>query len=57
MPSINVFSNDPQQPVILRYAIIQCKKDICYCGLCAPKAKNLDTYKSIMKKYQKEYSQ
>jgi hypothetical protein len=37
--------------------IIQCKKHTCYCGLCAPKAKNLDTYKSIMKKYQKEYTQ
>jgi pyruvate-formate lyase-activating enzyme len=35
--------------------VIQCKKHNCYCGLCAPKAKNLDTYKSIMKKYQKEY--
>jgi hypothetical protein len=34
--------------------IIQCKKHSCLCGLCAPKAKNLDTYKSIMKKYQKE---
>jgi hypothetical protein len=32
--------------------IIQCKKYKCLCGLCAPKAKNLDTYKSIMKKYQ-----
>lgn len=32
--------------------IIQCKKYNCFCGLCAPKAKNLDTYKSIMKKYQ-----
>jgi hypothetical protein len=37
--------------------IIQCKKSRCYCGLCAPKAKNLDTYKSIMKKYQKDYTQ
>jgi hypothetical protein len=36
--------------------IIQCKKSRCFCGLCAPKAKNLDTYKSIMKKYQKEYT-
>jgi hypothetical protein len=35
--------------------IIQCKKHKCHCGLCAPKAKNLDTYQSIMKKYQKEY--
>jgi organic radical activating enzyme len=37
--------------------VIQCKKHRCVCGLCAPKAKNLDTYKSIMKKYQKEYTQ
>jgi pyruvate-formate lyase-activating enzyme len=35
--------------------IIQCKKYNCWCGLCAPKAKNLDTYNSIMKKYQKDY--
>jgi len=35
--------------------IIQCKKSKCLCGLCAPKAKDLDTYKSIMKKYQKEF--
>jgi len=32
--------------------IIQCKKYNCLCGLCAPKAKNYHTYKSIMKKYQ-----
>lgn len=32
--------------------VIQCKKYNCLCGLCAPKAKDLDTYKSIMKKYQ-----
>jgi len=36
--------------------IIQCKKYNCLCGMCAPKAKNLDTYQSIIKKYQKEYS-
>jgi hypothetical protein len=36
--------------------IIQCKKYNCLCGLCAPKAKNLDTYKSIIKKYQKDYT-
>jgi hypothetical protein len=35
--------------------VIQCKKQKCLCGLCAPKAKHLDTYKSIMKKYQKDY--
>jgi hypothetical protein len=32
--------------------VIQCKKHKCHCGLCAPKAKQLDTYKSIMEKYQ-----
>lgn len=32
--------------------IIQCKKYSCFCGLCSPKAKNLETYKQIMKKYQ-----
>ena len=35
--------------------VIQCKKNNCLCGLCAPKAKNLDTYQSIMKKYRKDY--
>lgn len=32
--------------------VIQCKKYNCLCGLCAPKAKSLDTYRSIMEKYQ-----
>lgn len=31
--------------------IIQCKKYNCWCGLCAPKAKNLETYNKIMEKY------
>ena len=31
---------------------IQCAKVRCYCGLCAPKAADLDTYKSIMRKYE-----
>jgi len=31
--------------------VIQCKKSRCWCGLCAPKAKDLSTYNSIMKKY------
>jgi pyruvate-formate lyase-activating enzyme len=31
--------------------IIQCKKYKCLCGLCAPKAKNLEAYNSIMEKY------
>lgn len=33
--------------------IIQCKKYKCVCGLCAPKAKTLDQYTNIMKKYQR----
>lgn len=32
--------------------VIQCKKYRCLCGLCAPKSENLDTYKSIMRKYE-----
>jgi hypothetical protein len=35
--------------------IIQCKKYKCHCGLCAPKAKTLDTYNKIISKYQKNY--
>jgi organic radical activating enzyme len=31
--------------------VIQCKKYNCLCGLCAPKAKDLLTYHSIMEKY------
>ena len=31
--------------------VIQCKKYKCVCGLCAPKAKELDTYNKIMEKY------
>jgi pyruvate-formate lyase-activating enzyme len=34
--------------------IIQCKKHNCFCGICAPKAKDLVSYQKIMKKYQKE---
>jgi pyruvate-formate lyase-activating enzyme len=34
--------------------VIQCKKSRCYCGLCAPKAKTLESYNKIMQKYQKE---
>lgn len=30
---------------------IQCKKRTCLCGLCAPKAKNLGIFNSIMEKY------
>jgi hypothetical protein len=42
-----------QQLINNTLPIIQCKKYNCFCGLCAPKAKHLDNYKSIMKKYQK----
>ncbi len=31
--------------------VIQCKKSSCWCGLCAPKAKNLETFNLIMEKY------
>lgn len=31
--------------------VIQCKKSRCLCGLCAPKAANLETYNNIMSKY------
>ena len=32
--------------------IIQCKKNYCLCGLCAPKAQSLETYQEIIKKYE-----
>jgi hypothetical protein len=32
--------------------IIRCANKQCRCGLCAPKAENLDTYKTIMRKYE-----
>lgn len=31
--------------------VITCKKEKCYCGLCAPKAHNLETFKSVFNKY------
>lgn len=34
--------------------VIQCKKYRCDCGLCAPKAKTLSDYQTIMKKYTKK---
>lgn len=33
-------------------SVVQCKKTRCFCGLCAPKARDLDTFKQIMLKYQ-----
>lgn len=35
--------------------VIQCKKSLCACGLCAPKAKTRELYNKIISKYQKEY--
>jgi hypothetical protein len=32
--------------------VIRCAKQRCLCGLCAPKAESIDTYKSIMRKYE-----
>ena len=53
--SKNILANLHNQLDTGSMPVIQCKKYKCQCGLCAPKAKNLDTYKSIMKKYQKDY--
>lgn len=33
--------------------VIQCKKQVCLCGLCAPKAKSQKDYQDIMAKYYK----
>jgi pyruvate-formate lyase-activating enzyme len=33
-------------------AVIQCANTRCYCGLCAPKSSDLDTYKKMMEKYE-----
>jgi len=32
--------------------VIRCANKKCRCGLCAPKAEDIDTYKSIMRKYE-----
>ena len=31
--------------------VIQCAKYSCWCGLCAPKAADLEHYEKIMEKY------
>lgn len=36
--------------------VITCDRDQCLCGLCAPKAADLPTYKKIMPKYVKDYA-
>lgn len=46
--------NKTQQSLTLnQLPVIQCKKSRCLCGLCAPKAKDLNNYTSIMRKYTK----
>ena len=35
--------------------VIQCKKSMCWCGLCAPKAQDRATYNDMIKKYQHNY--
>lgn len=35
--------------------VIQCKKNICMCGICAPKASTIEEYNEINKKYLKNY--
>jgi len=46
-----LLSNLKEQIDTNNLPVIQCKKYNCFCGLCAPKAKNLEDYKSIMKKF------
>jgi hypothetical protein len=46
--------NELKNQLAVGQPVIQCKIPKCRCGLCAPKARHLDTYKSIMKKYQKD---
>jgi len=36
--------------------VMQCKKESCWCGLCAPKARERSTYDHIIKKYQSNYT-
>ena len=50
--SAKLLSATRKQLINKTLPVIQCKKYQCLCGLCAPKAEDLDTYTSIMKKYQ-----
>lgn len=34
--------------------VIECIKERCYCGLCAPKAETLEEFNNIIKKYRKK---
>ena len=55
LSAANIIIDELKTQLANGQTVIQCKKFNCLCGLCAPKAKDLDTYKSIMKKYQKDY--
>jgi hypothetical protein len=56
LSNANDIINELKNQLAVRQPVIQCKIPKCRCGLCAPKAKDLDTYKLIMKKYQKDYT-
>jgi hypothetical protein len=50
-PIGNLRHVEPMLSQIHNRPVIKCAKSNCLCGLCAPKAADLDTYKSIMEKY------
>jgi hypothetical protein len=56
LSNANNIINELKNQLVAGQPVIQCKIPKCRCGLCAPKAKDLDTYKLIMKKYQKDYT-
>jgi sulfatase maturation enzyme AslB (radical SAM superfamily) len=56
LSNANDIINELKNQLVVGQPAIQCKIPKCRCGLCAPKAKDLDKYKSIMKKYQKVYA-
>lgn len=39
-----------------RNSSIQCKKNTCWCGICAPKSKDPLIFEKIMEKYKNDYS-
>jgi len=51
-PIGNLNNTEPMLVQAQNPPVVRCAKERCLCGLCAPKAENLDTYKSIMRKYE-----
>jgi len=47
----SLLQSTQQQLATDQRPVIQCKKTKCLCGLCAPKAKYLDTFNRLMEKY------